>query len=145
MVHIPSRMPRLNSIETEWREIRAAITGILFGGLDKMRDAIIRMFRNGEMSMVKLPDWLLPLSLVDPAALQSTRAAAHTCRITAPQHPCATHPEEAHRRGVRREGATGGTRIVQAAGVIANFMAITTPDAPHLPAAGRAAWQARRW
>ena len=70
-------MPRLNSIETEWREIRAAITGILFGGLDKMRDAIIRMFRNGEMSMARLPDWLLPLSLVDPAALQS-----HPCRRT---------------------------------------------------------------
>ena len=56
MVHIPSHTPQLNPIETEWREIRAAIADIFFGGLDKMRDAIIRMLRNREMSIVKLFD-----------------------------------------------------------------------------------------
>ena len=44
----------------EWREIRAAIAGIFFDGLDRMRDAIIRMFHNGEIPIVKLFDWLLP-------------------------------------------------------------------------------------
>ena len=49
MVHIPSHTPQLNPIETEWREIRAAIADIFFGGLDKMRDAIIYMLHNGEI------------------------------------------------------------------------------------------------
>ena len=60
MVHIPFRTPWLNPIGTEWREIRAAIPDIFSGGLDRMRDAIMRMLHNGEMSIVKLFDWLLP-------------------------------------------------------------------------------------
>ena len=42
MPHLPPRTPQLNPIEVEWREIRAAIADIFFGGLDKMRDAIRR-------------------------------------------------------------------------------------------------------
>ena len=60
MAHIPPHTPQLNPIEMEWREIRAAIAGIFFGGLDRMRDAIIHMLHNGEMPIVKLFDWLLP-------------------------------------------------------------------------------------
>ena len=59
MVHIPSHTPQLNPPETEWREIRAAIT-ITLGGPDRMRDTIIRMLHNGGMPVVKLFDWLLP-------------------------------------------------------------------------------------
>ena len=76
MVHIPSHTPQLNPIETEWREIRAAIADIFFGDPDRMRDAIIRMFHNGEIPIVKLFDWLLP-PLVDPTALRR-----HPCRHT---------------------------------------------------------------
>ena len=60
MIHIPSHSPQLNPIEIQWREIRAAMADIFFGGLDKMRDAIIRMFHNKEIQMVKMFDWLLP-------------------------------------------------------------------------------------
>ena len=60
MVHIPPHTPQLNPIEIQWREIRAAIADIFFGGLDKMRDAIIRMFHNKEIAIVKLFEWLLP-------------------------------------------------------------------------------------
>ncbi len=49
----------LASIEVEWRGIKAAIADIFFGGLDKMRDAIRRMIRNGEIPIVKMFDWLL--------------------------------------------------------------------------------------
>ena len=44
----------------QWREVRAAIADIFFGGLDKMRNAIIRMFHNKEIVMVKMFEWLLP-------------------------------------------------------------------------------------
>ena len=46
MVHIRPHTPQLNPVEMERREIRAAIADIFFGGLDRMRDAIIRMFHN---------------------------------------------------------------------------------------------------
>ena len=59
MVHIPPHTPQLNPIEIQWREIRAAIADIFFGGLDKMRDAIRRMIRNGGMPIVKMFGWLL--------------------------------------------------------------------------------------
>ncbi|MCE2509331.1 MAG: hypothetical protein J4G04_08625 [Nitrosopumilaceae archaeon] len=45
--------------EIEWREIRAAIADIFFGSLDKMRDAIMVWFRNREIPIVKLFEWLL--------------------------------------------------------------------------------------
>ena len=35
-----------------------------FGGLDKMRDMIIRMFHNKEIPIVNLFDWLLPPQVV---------------------------------------------------------------------------------
>ena len=60
MVHIRPRTPHLNPIEMEWREIRAAIADIVLGGLDRMRDAIIRMLRSREMPIVQLFDWPLP-------------------------------------------------------------------------------------
>lgn len=60
IIHIPPRTPQLNPIEIEWREIKAAIADIFFGGLDKMRDAIIRMLYNKEIPIVRLFDWLLP-------------------------------------------------------------------------------------
>ena len=47
-----------NPIEIQWREIKAAIADI-FGGLDKMRDAIIRMLHNKEIPIVRLFEWLL--------------------------------------------------------------------------------------
>lgn len=50
----------LAAIEIEWREIKAAIADTFFGGLDKMRDAIIRMLYNKEIPIVRLFDWLLP-------------------------------------------------------------------------------------
>ena len=59
MVHIPPHTPQLNPIEIQWREIRAAIADV-FGSPDKMRDAIIRMFHNKEIAIVKLFEWLLP-------------------------------------------------------------------------------------
>ncbi len=59
MVHIPPHTPQLNLIETQWREIRAAIADVFFG-LDKMRDAIMEWFHNREIAIVKLFEWLLP-------------------------------------------------------------------------------------
>ena len=59
MVHILPHTPQLNPIEMQWREIKAAIADIFFGGLDKMRDAIIRILHNKEIPIVKLFDWLL--------------------------------------------------------------------------------------
>ena len=59
ILRLPPHTPQLNPIEVEWREIKAAIFNILFGGLDRMRDAIRRMIRNGEMPMVRMFDWLL--------------------------------------------------------------------------------------
>ena len=59
IIHIPPRTPQLNPIEMEWWEIKAAIADI-FGGLDKMRDAIIRVLRNREIPIVRLFGWLLP-------------------------------------------------------------------------------------
>ena len=59
MVHIPPHTPQLNPIEMQWREIKAAIAGIFFGGLDKMRDAIMEWLHNKEIPIVKLFDWLL--------------------------------------------------------------------------------------
>ena len=54
-----ARTPQFNPIETEWREIKAAIADIFFDGLDRMRDAIRRMIRNGEIPIVKMFGWLL--------------------------------------------------------------------------------------
>ena len=51
--------PQLDPIGVEWREIKAAIANIFFDGLEKMRDAIRRMIRNGEIPIVKMFDWLL--------------------------------------------------------------------------------------
>ena len=59
MVHIPLYTPQLNPIEIEWREIKAVTADTFFRGLDKMRDAIIHMFRNREIPIVKLFEWLL--------------------------------------------------------------------------------------
>ena len=59
MLHLPPRTPQLNPIEVEWREIKAAVADIFFDGLDRMRDAIRRMIRNGEIPIVKMFDWLL--------------------------------------------------------------------------------------
>ena len=84
MVHIRPHAPQLNPLETEWREIRAAIADIFFGCLDRMRDAIIRMFHNGEIPIVKMFDWLLPPPWL---AGRSPKAPGppHACRITAPR------------------------------------------------------------
>ena len=60
IIHIPPHTPQLNPIETEWREIKAAMADTFFGGLDKMRDAIIRMLHNKEIPIVKLFERLLP-------------------------------------------------------------------------------------
>ena len=60
IIHIPPHTTQLNPIETEWREIKAAIADIFFDGLDKMRDAIIRMLHNREIPIVKLFERLLP-------------------------------------------------------------------------------------
>ena len=59
MLHLPPRTPQPSPIEVEWREIKAAIADIFFDGLDRMRDAIRRMIRNGGMPIVKMLDWLL--------------------------------------------------------------------------------------
>lgn len=37
-------------------EIKAAIAYTFFGGLDKMRDTIRRMIRNGEIPIIKMFD-----------------------------------------------------------------------------------------
>lgn len=60
MVNILPHTPQLNPIEIQWREIKAALADLFFGGLGKMRDAIIRMFQNKEIAIVKMFDWLLP-------------------------------------------------------------------------------------
>lgn len=59
ILHLPARTPQLNPIEVEWREIKAAIASIFFDGLEKMRNAIRRMIRNGKIPIVKMFDWLL--------------------------------------------------------------------------------------
>ena len=59
ILHLPPRTPQPSHIEVEWREVKAAVTDIFFDGLDRMRDAIRRMIRNGEMPIVKMFDWLL--------------------------------------------------------------------------------------
>ena len=59
MLHLPAHTPQLNPIKVEWREIKAAIANIFFGSREKMRDAIRRMIRNGEIPIVKMFDWLL--------------------------------------------------------------------------------------
>lgn len=58
MLHLPPRTPQPSPIEVEWRKIKTAVADI-FDGLDRMRDAIRRMIRNGEMPIVKMLDWLL--------------------------------------------------------------------------------------
>ena len=60
ILHLPPRTPQLNPIEIEWREIKTAIADIFFGDLDKMRDVIRQMTRNGEIPIVKMFDWMLP-------------------------------------------------------------------------------------
>ena len=55
IIHIPPHTPQLNPIETEWREIKAAIADIFFGGLDKMRDAIIRMLHK-HLSLIHISE-----------------------------------------------------------------------------------------
>ena len=77
MVHIPPHTPQLNPIEMEWREIRAAITYIFFGGLDRMQDAIIRMFHNGEIPIVKMSDRLLSRPWLARPLSEGTRSAPH--------------------------------------------------------------------
>lgn len=59
ILHLPPHTPQLNPLEIQWREIKAAIADILFGGLDKMRDTIRQMILNGEMPIVRMFDWLL--------------------------------------------------------------------------------------
>ena len=59
ILHLPPHTPQLNPIKVEWREIKAAIADIFFDGPDRMRDAIRRMIRNGEIPIVKMFDWLL--------------------------------------------------------------------------------------
>lgn len=46
-------------IETEWREIKVAVTDILFDGLDGMLDGIRQIIGNGEIQAVKMFEWLL--------------------------------------------------------------------------------------
>ena len=73
----PARAPQLSPAETQWREIKAAVADI-FGGLDKMLDAITEWLRNREMPTAKLYDWLLGWAATCPNAsgpLQIFRAA----------------------------------------------------------------------
>ena len=55
----PPHTPQLNPIEVEWRDIKAAIADIFFGGLDRMRDTIRRMVCNWGIPIVKMFDWQL--------------------------------------------------------------------------------------
>lgn len=71
MLHLPPHTPQLDPIGAEWREIKAAVAGIFFDCLEKMRDAIRRMIRNGEMPMVKMLDGCWPHS-----------GPTHLCTIT---------------------------------------------------------------
>ena len=48
----PPRTPRHNQIGVLWREIRRAIADICFGGIGRMRTAIIRMPRRGEVAII---------------------------------------------------------------------------------------------
>ena len=57
---LPPRTPQHNPIEVMWREIKRAIAGIYFGGIDQMmRTAIIRMLRRGEVAIVSLFRYML--------------------------------------------------------------------------------------
>ena len=49
ILHLPTSTPQLNPLGAEWWEIKAAIPDIFFDGLEKMRAAIRRMIRSGEM------------------------------------------------------------------------------------------------
>lgn len=59
ILYLPPHTPQLNPIEIQWREIKVAIADLFYGGLDKMRDAIIRMLRKKEIPIVRLFHWLL--------------------------------------------------------------------------------------
>ena len=59
MLNLLPHTPQLNPIEIQWREIKAAIADRFFGGLEKMRDAIIHMLHNKEIPIVKLYQWML--------------------------------------------------------------------------------------
>ena len=59
MEHTLPHTPQLNPIETQWREIKAAISNIFFGDLEKMKSAIMRMLHNKEIAIVKLFEWML--------------------------------------------------------------------------------------
>lgn len=56
---LPVRTPQHNPIEVLWREIKRAIAGVYFGGIDQMRTAIIRMLRRGEVAIVSLFRYML--------------------------------------------------------------------------------------
>ncbi len=46
-------------MEALWREIKRAIADICFGGIDRMRAAIIRMLRRGEVAIAGLFRYML--------------------------------------------------------------------------------------
>ena len=48
-----------NPIEVLWREIKRAIAGVYFGGIDQMRTAIIRMLRRWEVAIAGLLRYML--------------------------------------------------------------------------------------
>ena len=49
---MPPRTPRHNQMGVLWREIKRAIADICFGGIDRMRTAMIRMLRRGEAAII---------------------------------------------------------------------------------------------
>ena len=51
---LPPRTPQHNPIEIQWREIRRAVAGIFFGGLDKLQKRIRQLLHSGEVPIVKL-------------------------------------------------------------------------------------------
>ena len=80
---LPPRTPQHNPIEIQWREIRRAVAGIFFGGLDELQKRIRQLLDSGEVPIVKLfgymqealknqngpwhPPRIIP---VDPATIQ---------------------------------------------------------------------------
>ena len=51
---LPPRTPQHNPIEIQWREIRRAVAGIFFGGLDELQKRIRQLLHSGEVPIVKL-------------------------------------------------------------------------------------------
>ena len=59
--HLPAGAhPRLNPIETLWRDPKRALAGWYFGSVGELQAAIFDIVNNGELTPTKLQDCMMP-------------------------------------------------------------------------------------